>query len=166
MRGARLSARAVFPLHQNNVDPTVTTDPGVDLPRIQIAFLAMVNAESLLGFLTGIVRIPMDATARLQLGTIVASEVGEAGLKPVARLGFDVATAPTKVAVQVVISMEAMRSFDPATQDGIRAVLVSACAAASDQVLVDTLTAGAPIGSATPAALLAAISNGQPQRPA
>ena len=73
----------------------------------------------------------IDATARLQVGTIVATEVPEADTKPIATIAFDVAGPATKVEAQIVISAEAVRSFEAATQDGIRQVLVSACATAT-----------------------------------
>jgi hypothetical protein len=62
-------------------------------------------------------------------------------------------------------SVEAARVLDLPTQDGVRQVLVAACARATDRALLDVLTAGAPAGSATPAVLLAAISGGQPSAP-
>jgi hypothetical protein len=98
----------VWSLHATTkgaLDPLLTTDAGVDLQRLQTAFLGLTNDQSLLGPLLagGAVPIPLTATARLQMGEVIASEVAELGMKPVAMITFDVAGSATKVEPQVVV---------------------------------------------------------------
>jgi hypothetical protein len=149
---------------QHKADDVVTTDETGVLP-LASAFLGLVDRESLLGQLDGAVRIPLTAAARLQVGTIEASAVAEGDEKPVALLAFDVTGAPSKVVATIVLSAEALRAIDQPTQVGIRQVLVSAAAAATDVALVAALTAGTASGSTAPGDLLAAISGGAPRRP-
>ncbi len=150
---------------KSSVDPMLTTDTAVSLGPLQAAFVGLVDAESVLGRLDGAVRIPLGAAARLQVGTITAAAVAELASKPVMALAFTTAGPGSKVEASIVISSEALRALDAGTQSGITQVLVSACAAAVDRALVAVLTAGSPAGSATPGALLAAVSGGQPRRP-
>jgi hypothetical protein len=146
------------------VSPITTADAAVALMPLDTAFLGLVDAESVLGKLDGAVRLPLMAAARLQVGEVHAAVVSEADIKPVMRLDFDTIAPPTKAEAQIVISSEALRNFDPATQDGIRAVLVSAVAAAVDRELVTMLTGSAPTAG-TVEDLLAAVSGGQPRKP-
>jgi hypothetical protein len=148
------------------IDPISGSDTGIGLQPLDTAFVGLVDRESVIGRLEGAVRLPLTAAARLQLGTLSAAVVGELDPKPIARLDFATPAAPTKVVALVVASAEAVRSVDAATQDGLRSVLVSAVAEGTDALLVSIITgATAPLGTATPTALLAAISNGSPRTP-
>lgn len=147
------------------VDVISTSDTNVALLPLGAAFLGLVDRESVLGRLAGATRIPLTAAARLQVAELVAATVAEGAVKPVSHLGFEAAGEPTKVAAQVVISAEALRAIDPATQDGIRQVLVSACAAATDVALVTVLTSGTSAGSASLSDLFALVSGGAPRTP-
>ena len=145
------------------IDPVFSTDTGVELgPQPKAAFLAQTDRESLVRGLSS-PRFPLNGAARLQVGTVVAHQVGEAAVKPIGKIEFDLAGPGAKIAATVVLSEETARSLDPATQDGVTAVLTSALARATDVYLVSVLTAGTPTGSATVADLFAAIE--APRRP-
>jgi hypothetical protein len=146
-------------------DVTTAGDVGVALAPLNAAFLAQVDQQSLPGQMAGVVRIPINAAARLQLGEVVATKMAEGDEKPVVQMGFDVAGPPSKVQAQIVISAEAVRGLDATTFDAITQVLISAVGRATDVELIRVLTAGVSTGLATPAALLSAISGGQPRRP-
>jgi hypothetical protein len=148
-----------------NGDLLVSTDPGVAEAPMRAAFLAQVGQQSILGRLTGAVRIPFNESARLQVGSIAASVVAEGAVKPIARMAFDVSGPPSKVICQVVVTAEMLRSVDPATQAGITAALESATAAGLDDLLVSVLTAGSVAAGAEPGILLQAISGGRPSKP-
>jgi hypothetical protein len=155
-----------LPTTKAAIDPISGSDTGIGLQPLDTAFVGLVDRESVIGRLEGAVRLPLTAAARLQLGSVSAVVVDELAPKPIAPLTFDVPGAPSKVTALVVASAEALRSVDAASQDGIRAVLVSAVAEGTDALLVSSIVAAsAPLGTATPAALLAAISNGSPRKP-
>jgi hypothetical protein len=146
-------------------DTLLSTDPYVAQHPTGMAFVGLVDAQSLLGKLLGLVNIPLTEGARLLLGTVVADLTAEGAETPHASIAFDVAGAPVKVGTAGIFSNEALMSLDPVTQAAITQVLVAACAAATDVQLVATLTAGTPAASADPGTLLTAISGGRPSRP-
>ena len=149
------------------VDAITTQDTAVALLPLSTAFLREVGQATIDGRLDGALRLPLNAAARLQVGSVEATEVAEGETKPVVRLTFTAGNAPLqKVVGEIVVSVEALRAFDVQTQSGVRQLLVDALAAASDRVFVAALTAvGTSIGTATAGALLAAISSGAPSRP-
>jgi hypothetical protein len=149
-------------LTKGAVDPIATTDSHVG-QTFAAAFLAHVDLTTLSGRLDGAVRLPLNATARLQVGTITASETAEGAQKLVGTIGFDISGPPTKVSAQIIVTAETLHALDQATQNGLRDLLASACAAATDAALVSALTAGTPVGSpVTVATLFAAISTVRP----
>jgi hypothetical protein len=152
-------------LTKASVDIVSTADTAIALMPLGTAFLGLVDAESVLGRLEGAVRLPYSVTgARLQVGTVTAVAVDEGAVRPAMALAFDTTGPPTKVEAQIVLSAEALRSFDPESQSGITRVLVSAVAAAVDRELVAVLTSAAPMAG-TIGDLFAAVSGGQPSRP-
>lgn len=143
-----------------------STDTAVALQPLRTAFVAAVDRLSIFGGLDGALRLPLTALARLQVGTVTATEVAEGQIKPIGRFDFELSgTTPTKVEASIVATAEALRSLDPATQAGMSAHLVSAAAAATDVSLIARLTTGSPAASADPGTLLQAISGGAPRRP-
>jgi hypothetical protein len=152
---------------KTNVDYVSGADPGVAIGTLDAAFVGMVEARSVLGPLLelGAVAFPLNGAARLQVGEVLGAEVPEGAAKPVTRIDFELAGLPKKTVAQIVVSSEAMLAIDQATQTGIRDVLVAAVARATDRVVVNALTANAPISNATVADLFAAISGGAPAAP-
>lgn len=148
------------------VDPVGTGDLAIVGP-LSAAFVGMVNRVSILGRLLelGAIAMPFGGTGRLQVGVVEASETAAGAQKVIAKIVFELPDAPKKVQATVVFNMEALKSLDPQTQNGIRDVLATAVAAATDVELVKTLTAGPPATSAAPGDLLAAVSGGAPVRP-
>lgn len=146
-------------------DVLTSDETGVSLLPLTAAFVGLTDAESLIGQLTGALHLPLGSAARLQAGSLAAVVVGENETKPIQSIAFDVVGQPVKLVGQVVISVEAYRSLNAEAQSGIRSVLVSAVSEASDAALLTALSGGTLVGTATPAALLAAISNGAPRKP-
>jgi hypothetical protein len=144
-------------------DMLAADDFGATPAPASAALAAMINAEDLAGRLAGAIRLPLAMPGRLQVGTTTAAEVAEGAVAPISVLTFNAATKPVKVEATIVVSNEALRAVDATTQNGILDLLVAACAAASDRAFVAALTAGTSTGTATPAALFAAIGN--PQKP-
>lgn len=139
------------------VDP-IDADAAVPLLPLNAAFVAAVDAISVLGRIPGAVRFELGGAARLQSTPITASQIDEGTLKPVNALTFTVPPAPTKVVAQVVATAEALRTLGPA-QPGVAQILIAACARAVDAQFVTALTAaGTPTGP-TAAALLSAIAD-------
>ncbi len=138
-------------------DVLTAGDFGATPAPTSAALAALVNAEDLAGRLVGAIRMPLTMPGRLQIGTIGASEVAEGAVAPVSVLTFGAATTPAKVEAMIVVSNEALRAVDTTTQNAILNILLAAAVAASDRKLVALLTAGTSTGTATPAALLAAL---------
>jgi hypothetical protein len=158
--------KAFLPRAKDAIEAISVSDEAVPLHPLATAFLAAVEGASALGQLTGAVRIPLTSAARLQVGTVTAARVPEAGQKPTGRIAFKLAdTEPTKVTAGVVVTAEALRAIDAGTQATIRDLLVAATARAADDALIEALTAGTPAASADPAVLIAALSGGNPVRP-
>jgi hypothetical protein len=146
-------------------DVLESTDPNITLGPLNSALLALVDQESILGRLRAN-RMALGASVRLQVGDVTTSIVDEGEVKPITRLGFDLSTLPPqKVVTQIIVSSEALRAFDIESQNGLRAMLVSAVANATDVALIAALTSGSPTSGATVGELLAAISGGAPRRP-
>lgn len=152
------------------VDPLTSDNAGLAGGPLEQAFMGAVDRASIMDALMsgGAVTMPVGPTGagRILLGTVSGSTPEEQAAKPVMTIDFNVSTAPQKAVAMIVTSAEAARSFDMATQDGIRAHLVSAAAAAVNTRLVAAFTSGTPESSAAVGALLAAVSNGAPRRPA
>jgi hypothetical protein len=146
-------------------DVATTGDLGATPPPASAALAAMINAEDLLGRLVGAIRLPLMMPGRLQVGSLAAAETAEGAATPVAVLTFGAATKPVEVRGTVVLSNETLLAVDTRTQDSILAMLVAACALASDTHVVGVLTAGSPASSADVGVLLAGISGGRPSKP-
>jgi hypothetical protein len=134
------------------------------------AFLAGVDAQSILGRLAaaGAISIDLASHVKMLLGTVTAQVVDEGAPKPVGRLEFDLpGDAPSKITAEIVCSTEALRSLNLGALQGVRQALRSAVAARTDEYLISTLTtaAGSPESSAHLGALLATISEGRPAAP-
>jgi len=143
-------------------DPILSTDANVLLQPLDTAFVGLVDARSALGRLLqlGAISMPLNGAARLQLGTVDASEVAESALKPVAaKIDFALSGPPQKCAASIVASAEALRSFSPDVQSGLRDVLVAACARAVDRLLVTALTASPASSSTAIGDLFASLSS-------
>jgi hypothetical protein len=152
------------PRSKSAVDVIRTSDTGISFPQLDAAVLQRVDDDqSLLGRCPGVTRMPLTGTARIQITLVAASLVGEGDVKPLSHTTFTEPGPPVKVVTLLVVSADVLR--DPTTQDGLRQVSVSSVRAGTDAAVVSALTSGAPIGSATPGSLLAAISGGQPQQP-
>lgn len=143
------------------VDPILSTDTGVSDVPLNAAFLAQTDRTSAIGKLIalGVTTIPLGGASRLQVGTVVAEEVEEGALKPIAGLAFSLGGLPRKTAATIVLSADAARSLAPQMQTGLTSMLASAVAAASDRLLVSLLTAGAQASDATIGGVLAALVN-------
>ena len=150
-----------------DVDPVLSSDTGVTVPALDAGFIGQESRQSVLGKLLGLgaQSFTLGRAMRLQVGRLTAATVEEGATKPVGRIDFELAGAPTKVAAAIVVSQEAVQSFGAATSDGITNALISASAAAVDVALVQVLTAGSPVGSASVADVFAACADGAPSRP-
>lgn len=147
------------------VSVMASTDDGVAEAPLNSAFWSLVERQSILGALEGALRVPLNVATRVQVGTVTATAVAEGGLKPVARMTFDVNTTdPTKVVGEVVVSDEFLRTTNTVAQRAVSRQLVSATAVATDAELVSTLTADAATGTDV-SALFAAVSDGAPANP-
>jgi hypothetical protein len=149
------------------VEPMLSTDPGVALGALDVAFLGVVNQRSLVADLVahGALEFTLADTVRLQVGDVTASPVSEGAPKPITRMAFTLSGLPDKVASTVVVSTEALRTLGARTSTGIRDALASACARAIDRLIVDKLTAQPPASSADLGVLFASISGGAPVAP-
>jgi hypothetical protein len=165
------------------VDPSVF--PDLDLGIASRAFLALVDRESVVGQLTGVIRVA-PATG---IGRMLTRPVGgwrrEGAPKPCGAFTFDAsALAPLTVAAMAAASAEFVRRPDMDATATITQALASALAALTDTALLtpgNTGTVGvkpasilsglsAAVTNASPAiaagAALNAISDGAPMRPA
>jgi hypothetical protein len=147
--------------------------PGLD--ALRSAFLGEADRASLLGALVGagVVSIPMNAGVRVLIAGATAGSVSEGDQKPVCALQFSVdGVAPRKAATICVYSAEVGLAADAETQRGVVQTLVNAISAEIDRVLVaDWVASSATVAAtgasaATVGAILAALSNGRPRRPA
>jgi hypothetical protein len=147
--------------HVKATDALLASD--VAMQPANAAFLAVVDQRSILGALPGAVRVPLNTTARLQVGELAGGVVAEGDVLTNGTLSFDEGGAPLKIVNQVVVSSEFALAVDPATQDALTNILAASAAKATDVQVIAALTAGSPAASADPGVLLAAL--GRPSAP-
>jgi len=144
---------------------TTAEDVAAYLAPLGSAVVALVGQASAINKIPGVTHIPIDGTGRIQAGTISAIRVSESARKPVMLPKFGVPGELSKVSAMVACTMEMMIALDPAAQEAVAKMLISAVTQAFDGEGVAALTAGSPLGSAAVGDLLGAISGGAPVAP-
>ena len=120
-------------------------------------FIAAVRAQSIIGRMAGLRRVPFQTPILAQTGIASAAWVGEYKPIPLTKMGWDRKTMQTlKVAAMCVVSNELLRSTDPSAEAFIRTDLIKAVAAASDEAFIDPANAG--VGDEMPASVLHGVT--------
>lgn len=68
------------------VDALTTADEGAALMPLSSAFVGAVKRDTIVDRLDGAQRVPLGVVARLQIGSVTATAVGEGDVKPVAHI--------------------------------------------------------------------------------
>ncbi len=144
------------------VDATDAAAVTAALAPLSAAFAERVEAASLVGRLH-LQPIPLDLVTRFLVGGLTGHAVAEGALKPVSTLSIGAVGPERKVSSTIVLTSEAARSADAATQTAITNALTAATSIALDAALVAELVSGTSAGSTDAGTLLAALD--RPARP-
>lgn len=125
------------------VTPGNTTDstnaaPLVVYQNLASEFIDMLRAETIIGRVPGLRRVPFNISVPRATGDPSVNWVGEGKVKPVSSMAFDSITLGfAKVAGIVPITMELMKFSNPAAEGLIRDALIAAIAYLTDRDFLD-----------------------------
>jgi len=156
--------RAIGTINRAAVAAATTTDPawlGVLTYQSQLAgeIIELVQAESILGKLTGLREVPFNVRiARETVAIGTAQWVGQGLPKPVGKGAYDFVTIPfTKAALICAFTEELARFSTPGAEGLIRDGLVQAVARFLDQ---EFISANAPVAGVSPGGIINGIVPG------
>jgi hypothetical protein len=115
-------------------------------------FIDLVRAETIIGRLAGLRRVPLHTPFLAVTGGTTGAWVPEGKSMPISAMSFARdSLASLKVAAATVVTKELLERGDPEAEAAIRADLVSAVALASDTAFIDPANAG--VADEQPAAI-------------
>jgi HK97 family phage major capsid protein len=124
-------------------NPGTTTDstwagPLVVYQNMQNALIELLFAQSIIGRISGLLRVPFKVKVPRQTGGATVNWVGEGKVKPVSQLAFDTVTMEHhKIAGIVPLTEELWRLSNPAAEGLIRNNLVNEITEKMDRDFID-----------------------------
>ncbi|WP_150291669.1 phage major capsid protein [Sphingobium estronivorans] len=114
-----------------------------EVGSIAAEFVAAVRAQSIIGRLQGLRRVPPRTPILAQTGKATGHWVEEGQPAPISAMSFArTSLATLKIAAACVVSDELLQSTDPAAEIFIRNELVAAVTRTSDETFIDPSNAG------------------------
>lgn len=138
-------------------DAGTTTDTTWAAPLVQYQdmaseFIELLRAQTVLGRLTGLRRVPFNVRIPRQTSGTTGTFVGEGAPAPVRELAFDNLTLPwAKASTIVVITAELAKLGNPSAEALVRADLIAGMAEYLDKRLLDPAYPG--VANVSPASL-------------
>jgi HK97 family phage major capsid protein/HK97 family phage prohead protease len=127
--------------------------PLAPIKPITDEFIALLRPATILGRVSGFVKVPFNVSVAAQTGGGTYQWVGQGAPKPVGKLAFATVTLGiTKAAGIIVITEELARTSTPSAEDVIRRDMIAGIAAYLDQQFIDpavAAVAGVSPGSVT-----------------
>ena len=121
-----------------NTTDTTNAAPLVVYQNMASEFVDLLRAETIIGRIPGIRRVPFNIKVPRATGDPSVNWVGEGKVKPVSSMAFDsIELGNAKVAGIVPITMELMKFSNPAAEGLIRDALVAAIAYLTDRDFLD-----------------------------
>jgi HK97 family phage major capsid protein len=134
-----------------------TEDESALLGQVGTDYAEFLRPQTIIGRLSGLVRVPFETRLVAQSGGATAYWVGEQQPKPVTLAEFSGDTMPVaKVAAISVVTEELAKSSAPSAESALSRDLNRAGAAAMDAAFIDPANAGIP------GVMPASITNGEP----